>query len=197
MPGTDRSLGPAPNADISDPVADEPGAAPVEGPIATITLNRPAAFNAIDLAIASKLEQLSAAVEASDEIRVLVIEAKAAPSVRRRPADHRRRRPRPIHRRRWSANCCTITTPSSATLRRMPKIVLASVHGSAAGAGMSLAFVATSASRRKRPASPRPTRKLVCHPMAAAPPAWLPRSAPRRALADLSRRGRLFGRPGL
>src|SRR5260370_25621742 len=28
------------------------------------------------------------------------------------------------------------------TLRRMPKIVLASVHGSAAGAGLSLAFIA-------------------------------------------------------
>ena len=46
----------------------------IEGPIATITLNRPTAFNAIDLSIAKKLEQLAAEVEASDEIKVLVIE---------------------------------------------------------------------------------------------------------------------------
>ena len=36
----------------------------IEGPIATITLNRPAAFNSIDLSIAQKLEQLGAEVEA-------------------------------------------------------------------------------------------------------------------------------------
>src|SRR5215472_5524972 len=53
---------------------DDPALLRVEGPIATITLNRPAAFNSINLAIAQKLEALSAEVEASDEIRVLVIE---------------------------------------------------------------------------------------------------------------------------
>jgi Enoyl-CoA hydratase/isomerase len=46
----------------------------IEGPIATITLNRPAAFNAINLSIARKLERLGAEIEASDDIRVLVIE---------------------------------------------------------------------------------------------------------------------------
>src|SRR5216684_3736386 len=55
-------------------LSDDPALLRIEGPIATITLNRPSAFNT--------------------------------------------------------------------TLRRMPKIVLASVHGSAAGAGLSLAFVA-------------------------------------------------------
>src|SRR5215475_15859396 len=53
---------------------DDPALLRIEGPIATITLNRPAAFNSINLAIAQKLEALSAQVEASDEIRVLVIE---------------------------------------------------------------------------------------------------------------------------
>jgi enoyl-CoA hydratase/carnithine racemase len=53
---------------------DEPALLSVDGPIATITLNRPAGFNSIDLSIAKKLEQLGAEVEASDEIRVLVIE---------------------------------------------------------------------------------------------------------------------------
>ena len=55
---------------------DEPALLRIEGPIATITLNRPTAFNAIDLSIAKKLEQLGLEVEASDEVRVLVIEGK-------------------------------------------------------------------------------------------------------------------------
>src|SRR6201992_288025 len=53
---------------------DDPALLRVDGPIATITLNRPAAFNSINLAIAQRLEALAAEVEASDDIRVLVIE---------------------------------------------------------------------------------------------------------------------------
>src|SRR5258706_16444053 len=53
---------------------DDPALLSIEGPIATIRLNRPAAFNSIDLSIARKLEQLGAEVEANDDIRVLVIE---------------------------------------------------------------------------------------------------------------------------
>src|ERR1700748_373402 len=53
---------------------DDPALLRIDGPIATITLNRPAAFNSINLAIAQKLETLGAEVEASEEIRVLVIE---------------------------------------------------------------------------------------------------------------------------
>src|SRR5215470_13777380 len=54
---------------------DDPALLQVDGPIATITLNRPAAFNSINLAIAQKLETLSAEIEAADDIRVLVIES--------------------------------------------------------------------------------------------------------------------------
>ena len=53
---------------------DDPALLGIDGPVATITLNRPAAFNAIDLSIARKLEQLAAQIESSDDIRVLVIE---------------------------------------------------------------------------------------------------------------------------
>src|ERR1700761_854244 len=53
---------------------DDPALLQIDGPIATITLNRPVAFNSINLAIARKLEALAAEVEASDHIRVLVIE---------------------------------------------------------------------------------------------------------------------------
>jgi enoyl-CoA hydratase/carnithine racemase len=67
----DFSMSTAP-ATVSSP--DDPALLRIDGPIATITLNRPAAFNSINLAIAQKLEALSAEVEASGEIRVLVIE---------------------------------------------------------------------------------------------------------------------------
>lgn len=41
-----------------DTAASAPAPLRIEGPIATITLNRPAAFNSINLSIAQKLEQL-------------------------------------------------------------------------------------------------------------------------------------------
>jgi enoyl-CoA hydratase/carnithine racemase len=125
------------------PTSDEtaPALLRIEGPIATITLNRPAAFNSINLSIAQKLEQLGAEVEGNSDIRVLVIEGEG---------------------RAFSAGGDLQTIGAAAandtvapvvgellkhyhafieTLRRMPKIVLSSVHGSAAGAGMGLAFV--------------------------------------------------------
>src|ERR1700716_3268684 len=55
-------------------VSDDPALLRIEGPIATITLNRPGAFNSIDLSIAQTLEALGAEVEANDDVRVLVIE---------------------------------------------------------------------------------------------------------------------------
>jgi enoyl-CoA hydratase/carnithine racemase len=120
----------------------DPALLRIDGSLATITLNRPAAFNAIDLAIAKRLEELGLQVEASENIHVLVIEGEG---------------------RAFCAggDLATIGAAAAAdtiapvvgemlqhyhgfiaTLRRMPKIVLASVHGSAAGAGLSLAFVA-------------------------------------------------------
>jgi enoyl-CoA hydratase/carnithine racemase len=126
------------------PTPDDPAAPAllrIEGSIATITLNRPAAFNSINLSIAQKLEQLGHEVERNDAIRVLVIEGEG---------------------RAFSAGGDLQTIGAAAasdtvapvvgellkhyhafieTLRRMPKIVLSSVHGSAAGAGMGLAFI--------------------------------------------------------
>ena len=126
----------------TSPLPDDPALLRIEGSIATITLNRPGAFNSVNLAIAQKLEQLAAEVEGNDDVRVLVIEGEG---------------------RAFSAggDLQTIGAAAAAdniapvvgellkhyhafieTLRRMPKIVLSSVHGSAAGAGMGLAFVA-------------------------------------------------------
>ncbi len=128
-------------AALSDQTAD-PALLAIDGPVATITLNRPASFNSIDLAIAKRLEQISAEVEASDEIKVLVIEGAG---------------------RAFCAGGDLQTIGAAAAsdtiaavvgemlhhyhafitaLRRMPKIVVSSVHGSAAGAGLSLAFMA-------------------------------------------------------
>src|ERR1700759_4065528 len=126
-------------APVSKP--DDPALLRIDGPIATITLNRPAAFNSVNLAIAQKLEQLTAAIEANDAIRGLVIEGEG---------------------RAFSAGGDLQTIGAAAEagtipavvgellkhyhafierIRRMPKITLSSVHGSAAGAGMGLAFV--------------------------------------------------------
>ena len=121
---------------------DDPALLSLDGPIATITLNRPAAFNSIDLPIAKKLEQLSAEIEASDEIRVLVIEGNgrafaAGGDLQTLGAAVAAGTIAPVVGELLQHYHAFI-----ATLRRMPKIVISSVHGSAAGAGLSLAFVA-------------------------------------------------------
>lgn len=123
-------------------LADDPALLRIEGPIATITLNRPTAFNSIDLTIAKKLEQLAAEVESSDDIRVLVIEGEgrafcAGGDLGTIGAAAEADNIAPVVGELLEHYHAFITT-----LRRMPKIVLASVHGSAAGAGLSLAFVA-------------------------------------------------------
>jgi len=129
-------------APASTSLPDDPALLRVDGPVATITLNRPAAFNSINLAIAQKLEALSAQVEASDEIRVLVIEGEgrafcAGGDLQTIGAAAASDTVAPVVGELLKHYHAFITT-----LRRMPKLVLSSVHGSAAGAGMSLAFVA-------------------------------------------------------
>jgi enoyl-CoA hydratase/carnithine racemase len=121
---------------------DDPALLRVDGPVATITLNRPTAFNSINLAIAKKLEQLAAEVEADNGIRVLVIEGEgrafcAGGDLQTIGAAAAADTITPVVGELLEHYHAFITA-----LRRMPKIVLASVHGSAAGAGLSLAFVA-------------------------------------------------------
>src|SRR6478735_6451059 len=126
-------------APVSQP--DDPALLRIDGPIATITLNRPTAYNSINLAIAQKLEQLAAYLEGADDIKVLVIEGEgrafsAGGDLQTIGA---------------AAEAGTVTPVVGELLkhyhafieiiRRMPKISLSSVHGSAAGAGMGLAFI--------------------------------------------------------
>jgi enoyl-CoA hydratase/carnithine racemase len=131
-----------PAPDHTATAATDPALLRIDGPIATITLNRPATFNAIDLSIAKKLEQLGAEVEASDDIRVLVIEGQgrgfcAGGDLQTIAGAAAADIVAPVIGELLQYYHAFITA-----LRRMPKIVLASVHGSAAGAGLSLAFVA-------------------------------------------------------
>src|ERR1700744_5928609 len=113
---------------------DDPALLSVDGPIATITLNRPAAFNSVDLSIAKKLEQLSAEVEASDDIKVLVIEGNgrafaAGGDLQTIGAAAAADTIAPVVGELLQHYHAFITT-----LRRMPKIVISSGPGSAAGA---------------------------------------------------------------
>jgi enoyl-CoA hydratase/carnithine racemase len=120
----------------------EPAVLAIEGPIATITLNRPTSFNSIDLAIAKRLEQIAAEVEASDDIKVLVIEGTgrafcAGGDLQTIGAAVATDTIAPVVGDMLRHYHAFITA-----LWRMPKIVVSSVHGSAAGAGLSLAFMA-------------------------------------------------------
>jgi enoyl-CoA hydratase/carnithine racemase len=132
-------------AQIEDATAtppSDPALLAIDGAVATITLNRPASFNAIDLSIAKRLEALAAEVEASDDIKVLVIEGAGRafcaggdlPTLAAATASDTIA---PVVGELLHHYHAFI-----ATLLRMPKIVVASVHGSAAGAGLSLAFIA-------------------------------------------------------
>src|ERR1700694_4386417 len=122
--------------------SNDPALLRIEGPIATITLNRPSAFNSIDLSIAKKLEQLGAEIEADDDIRVLVIEGEgrafcAGGDLQTIGAAAAANNVAPVVGELLKHYHAFIET-----LRRMPKIVLSSFHGSAGGAGMGLAFFA-------------------------------------------------------
>lgn len=120
---------------------DDPALLRIEGPIATITLNRPAAYNSINLAIAQKLEQLAAQIEADSAIRVIVIEGEgrafsAGGDLQTIGAAAEANTVTPVVGQLLKHYHAFIEM-----LRRMPKLSLSSVHGSAAGAGMGLAFV--------------------------------------------------------
>jgi enoyl-CoA hydratase/carnithine racemase len=120
----------------------DPALLAIDGAIATITLNRPASFNSIDLSIARKLRELATEVEAADEVKVLVIEGAGRafcaggdlPTLGAAAASDT---VAPVVGELLHHYHAFI-----AALVHMPKVVLASVHGSAAGAGFSLVSIA-------------------------------------------------------
>jgi enoyl-CoA hydratase/carnithine racemase len=127
------------DATLGEAIGSEPAFLRVEGPVAILTLNRPAALNAADAALAQALRRLCHEVERRDDVRVLILRGAGTafcaggdiqafarhlddmdPLVRGLLGD--------LHE-------------ALLTLRRMPQLVLTSVHGAAAGAGLSLAFM--------------------------------------------------------
>jgi 2-(1,2-epoxy-1,2-dihydrophenyl)acetyl-CoA isomerase len=113
-----------------------------EGPVTILTLNRPKALNALDRELASALRDAVLAAEADPEVRCLVIRGGAhfmaggdlrwfSQQIAGRSAEERKQM-----FLQFIAEAHKIV----AGLRRMPKPVLASVRGAAAGFGLSLAL---------------------------------------------------------
>jgi len=111
-----------------------------KGAIATVTLNRPAALNALDEAMMEGLEEAFTALEADHSVRAVVLcgagehfmaggDIKFFHGALGLPPQERRRRfERIVHK----------VHPTMLAIRRMPQPVIASVRGAAAGFGMSL-----------------------------------------------------------
>ncbi len=108
--------------------------------IATITLNRPEALNALNIELAKALAEAVLSVEADEAVRCVVIrgagghfmaggDLKFFKAVLAEPA---------AERRRFFRAMVETVHPTMIALRRMNKPVIASVEGAAAGFGMSL-----------------------------------------------------------
>lgn len=113
----------------------------IDGSIATLTLNRPDAFNSIGLVTARLLEQYASEIEGNPLVRVVVLQSEGrafSAGGDLRTLGHA------VETNAVESTVGELLKHYHAfieALRRMPKIVISSVHGSAAGAGMALAFV--------------------------------------------------------
>ncbi len=111
-----------------------------EGAVATLTLNRPQALNALNMELNEALVSRTAEVEADPEVRCVVLRGaggnfQAGGDIK---MFYDMRDMAPGERRRLMERFIYEMHPVVMTLRRMPKPVLASVAGAAAGFGMSL-----------------------------------------------------------
>ncbi|MDR6600338.1 2-(1,2-epoxy-1,2-dihydrophenyl)acetyl-CoA isomerase [Achromobacter deleyi] len=107
-----------------------------QGAIATLTLNRPDALNAIDVAMARDLQQAAQWLEARKEIRV--VRLRAAGKAFCAGGDISMFTGEPDQVRHTLLNLFPPLNDFIARIARMDKIWLAEVHGVAAGAGLSL-----------------------------------------------------------
>ncbi|HUI17895.1 MAG TPA: enoyl-CoA hydratase [Alphaproteobacteria bacterium] len=111
-----------------------------KGAVATVTLNRPAALNALDEAMMGALEEAFTTLETDTAVRAVILRGAgehfmAGGDIKffhgglgLPPAERRRRFERVVHK----------IHPTMLAIRRMPQPVIASVRGAAAGFGMSL-----------------------------------------------------------
>jgi 2-(1,2-epoxy-1,2-dihydrophenyl)acetyl-CoA isomerase len=112
----------------------------VGGVTALLTLNRPHAYNALDLDMAGELARTLTRLSSDEAIRSLVITG-AGPAFSgggdlRWAAGHARGQAAAFHELASVVNTCVIE------IRRMRKPVIAAVNGAAAGGGFSLALAA-------------------------------------------------------
>lgn len=107
-----------------------------EGALATLTLNRPDAMNAIDVAMARDLQQAAQWLEARREIRV--VRLCAAGKVFCAGGDISMFTGDPAQVRNTLLDLFTPLNDFIARIGRMDKVWLAQAHGVAAGAGLSL-----------------------------------------------------------
>jgi len=110
------------------------------GAVATVTLNRPQALNALDDAMLAALEEIFTRLEADPAVRAVIVTGAGehfmaggdikmfGRSLDLPPAERRRRFEAVVHR----------VHPTVMAIRRMRAPVIASVRGAAAGFGMSL-----------------------------------------------------------
>jgi len=121
-------------------ISDDPLVVEADGPIATITLNRPKALNALDVPMANALEEAVIALQHTPDLRVIILKGAGRGFmaggdlgvIQRGLAEG------PEH-------VDAIMLPLHRTLIRlaaMSQPVIASLHGPVAGAGMSVALAA-------------------------------------------------------
>jgi 2-(1,2-epoxy-1,2-dihydrophenyl)acetyl-CoA isomerase len=119
--------------------APEPLDARLDDGVGRLTLNRPAAGNAIDFTLARELSEITSAWAADPSLRVVVLRGAGSRfCVGGDLKSFAARDDLPVH----LAQLTTHLHAAIGRLARMDAPVLAAVHGSAAGAGMSLACAA-------------------------------------------------------
>jgi 2-(1,2-epoxy-1,2-dihydrophenyl)acetyl-CoA isomerase len=108
----------------------------VENGIATITLNRPEVYNALNNEITFELQDALKQVAKDDVVRVVVLTGAgkafcSGQDLKSTPADQKRSFMESLHKR---------YNPIITAMRHLPKPIIARINGVAAGAGCSLAL---------------------------------------------------------
>jgi len=131
----------------------------IDGPIATVTLNRPEAYNSLNAEMTELLNQILPKVERNPDVKVVILNsngpafmaggdiksfAKAMGMAQEEKRGTFERLVQNVH-------------PIVTSLRRMPKPVVAQVHGAVAGFGMSLLMSCDLALASPNSPPPRPS----------------------------------------
>ena len=111
-----------------------------DGPVATLTLNRPEALNVLDFAMMEALAEATAEVAADDALRVVIVRGAgkhfmAGGDIRTFAGELSKP---PAQRTAVFRRLISGVHASIETLHRMPHPVIAQVHGAVAGFGLSL-----------------------------------------------------------